>query len=118
MKHLIAIWNDLNTSARIGFGIVAFFAFCAIFAPWLAPYGESEVVGDVWEPIGGEFILGTDQIGRDLLTRLLFGARNTMALAIVSTTVSFTMGAVLGFVAATMGGRVDQLLSRMVDVVI
>jgi peptide/nickel transport system permease protein len=76
------------------------------------------VVGDVWEPIGGEFILGTDQIGRDLLTRLIFGARNTMALAIVSTMVSFTMGAVLGFVAATMGGRVDQILSRMVDVVI
>jgi peptide/nickel transport system permease protein len=118
MKHLIAIWNDLNTSARIGLGIVTFFAFCAIFAPWLAPYGESAIVGDVWEPIGGEFILGTDQIGRDLLTRLIFGARNTMALAIVSTTVSFTMGATLGFVAATMGGRVDQLLSRMVDVVI
>ncbi len=118
MKQLIALWSDLNTSARIGLGIVMFFAFAAIFAPWLAPYGESEIVGDVWEPIGGKFIFGTDQIGRDLLSRLIFGARNTMALAIVSTTVSFTAGAVLGFIAATKGGLTDQVLSRVVDVVI
>ncbi len=112
------VWNDLNTSARIGLFIVLFFAFCAIFAPWLAPYGESQIVGDVWEPIGGAFLFGTDQIGRDLLTRLIFAARNTMTLALVSTAVSFTAGAVLGFVAATMGGWVDQVLGRIVDVVI
>ncbi len=113
-----AVWNDLNTSARIGLFMVLFFAFCAIFAPWLAPYSESEIVGDVWDPIGGEFIFGTDQIGRDLFSRLIFGARNTMLLALVSTAVSFTGGAVLGFIAATMGGMVDQVLSRIVDVVI
>ncbi|WP_424946649.1 ABC transporter permease [Candidatus Spongiihabitans sp.] len=122
MKILSAIWDDLNLSARIGLGIVLFFTTCALFAPWLAPYGESEIVGDVWEPLGlffwGEFFFGTDQIGRDLLSRLIFGARNTMALAIVSTAVSFTAGAILGFVAATMGGRVDQALSRIVDVCI
>ena len=118
MRHLIALWDDLNLSARIGLGIVVFFGFCAIFAPWLAPYGESEIVGDVWEPLGGEFIFGTDQIGRDMLSRLMYGARNTMALAMVSTTVSFTGGAVLGFIAATRGGLVDQVLSRLVDVVI
>ena len=121
MKFLTGIWDDLNLSARIGLGIVAFFATFAIFAPWLAPYSESEIVGDVWEDFGyfsGEFFFGTDQIGRDLLSRLIYGARNTMALAIVSTTVSFTAGAVLGFVAATMGGRVDQFLSRIVDVCI
>ena len=113
-----AVWNDLNTSARIGLFMVLFFAFCAVFAPWLAPYSESEIVGDVWDPIGGEFIFGTDQIGRDLFSRLIFGARNTMLLALVSTAVSFTGGAVLGFIAATMGGMVDQVLSRIVDVVI
>jgi peptide/nickel transport system permease protein len=121
MKQLSAIWDDLNLSARIGLGIVVFFSFCAFFAPWLAPYGESQIVGDVWEPIslfGGEFFFGTDQIGRDMLSRLIFGARNTMALAIVSTAVSFTAGAVLGFIAATMGGVVDSILSRIVDVCI
>ncbi len=112
-----AVWNDLNISARIGLFIVLFFAFCAIFAPWLAPYGQSQIVGDVWEPIGGEFIFGTDRIGRDLLSRLIYGARNTMTLALVSTTVSFFAGAVLGFIAATMGGSVDQVLGRVVDVV-
>ena len=100
------------------FDIVLFMAFCATFAPWLAPYGQSEIVGDVWEPIGGEFIFGTDQIGRDLLSRLIYGARNTIVLALLSTMVSFTGGAVLGFIAATMGGNVDQVLSRMVDVII
>lgn len=113
-----AIWDDLNLSARVGLLIVLFFVFCAIFAPWLAPYGESQIVGDVWEPIGGEFVLGTDQIGRDLLTRLIYGARNTMTLALISTAVSFTAGALLGFIAATMGGAVDQVLGRVVDVVI
>ncbi len=113
-----AVWNDLNISARIGLFVVLFFTFCAVFAPWLAPYGQSQIVGDVWEPIGGEFIFGTDQIGRDLLSRLIYGARNTMTLALVSTTVSFFAGAVLGFIAATMGGSVDQVLGRVVDVVI
>lgn len=114
----VAVWKDLNLSARIGLFIVLFFVFCAIFAPWLAPYGQSQIVGDVWEPLGGKFLLGTDQIGRDLLTRLIYGARNTMTLALVSTAVSFVSGAVLGFIAATMGGAVDQVLSRVVDVVI
>ena len=113
-----AFWSDLNWSARIGLIIVLFMATCAVFAPWIAPYGQSQIVGDVWEPIGGEFIFGTDQIGRDLLTRLIFGARNTMALALVANIVAFVGGAVLGFVAATMGGNVDQFLSRAVDVVI
>ena len=114
----LAVWKDLNLSARIGLFIVLFFVFCAIFAPWLAPYGQSQIVGDVWEPLGGEFILGTDQIGRDLLTRLIYGARNTMTLALISTAVSFAAGAVRGFIAATIGGGVDQVLSRVVDVVI
>lgn len=113
-----AVWNDLNFSARVGLSIVMFFVFCAVFAPWLAPYSQSEIVGDAWSPIGGEFIFGTDQIGRDFLSRMIYGARNTMTLAFVSTAVSFSAGAALGFIAATMGGNVDQVLSRMVDVVI
>ena len=115
---IVTVWKDLNASARLGLLIVLFFTFCALFAPWLAPYGESEIVGDVWEPIGGKYILGTDQIGRDILTLLIYGARNTMSLAMISTTVSFTIGAILGFIAATMGGTVDKVLSRLVDVVI
>ena len=110
--------KDLNWSAQIGLFIILFFAFCAIFAPWLAPYGESQIVGDVWEPIGGKFVFGTDVIGRDMLSRLIFGAQNTIVLALLTTMCSFTLGMLMGFIAATKGGRIDQLLSRIVDIII
>ena len=108
----------LPWSARIGLLILSFFAMCILFAPWIAPYGESQIVGDVWEPIGGTFLFGTDQIGRDLLSRLVYGARNTISLALLTTALAFLIGGLLGFLAATMRGWVDQLLSRVVDIII
>ena len=108
----------LPWSARIGLLILSFFAMCILFAPWIAPYGESQIVGDVWEPIGGAFLFGTDQIGRDLLSRLVYGARNTISLALLTTALAFLIGGLLGFLAATMRGWVDQLLSRFVDIII
>jgi peptide/nickel transport system permease protein len=108
----------LPGSARIGLLILFFFAMCILFAPWIAPYGESQIVGDVWEPIGGTFFFGTDQIGRDLLSRLVYGARNTISLALLTTALSFLSGALMGFLAATMRGWVDQILSRFVDIII
>lgn len=108
----------LPWSARIGLLILSFFAMCILFAPWIAPYGESQIVGDVWEPIGGTFLFGTDQIGRDLLSRLVYGARNTISLALLTTALAFFVGGLLGFLAATMRGWVDQLLSRFVDIII
>ena len=108
----------LPWSARIGLLILSFFAMCILFAPWIAPYGESQIVGDVWEPIGGTFLFGTDQIGRDLLSRLVYGARNTISLALLTTALAFLFGGLLGFLAATMRGWVDQLLSRFVDIII
>ena len=108
----------LPWSARIGVLILLFFAMCILFAPWIAPYGESQIVGDVWEPIGGTFLFGTDQIGRDLLSRLVYGARNTISLALLTTALSFLFGSLMGFLAATMRGWVDQVLSRFVDIII
>ena len=115
------IWiviREMNWASRLGLLVVSGFGFCAIFAPWLAPYGQSEIVGDVWEPLFGEFFFGTDQIGRDMLTMLIYGARNMIALALLTTACAFGLGSLLGFLAATMGGWVDQVLSRFVDVVI
>ncbi len=115
------IWiviRGMNWASRLGLLVVSGFGFCAIFAPWLAPYGQSEIVGDVWEPLFGEFFFGTDQIGRDMLTMLIYGARNMIALALLTTACAFGLGSLLGFLAATMGGWVDQVLSRFVDVVI
>jgi len=108
----------LPWSARIALLILFFFAMCILFAPWIAPYGESQIVGDVWEPIGGTFLFGTDQIGRDLLSRLVYGARNTISLALLTTALSFLFGGLMGFLAATMRGWVDQALSRFVDIII
>ena len=112
------IIKDMNWASRLGLFVVSGFGFCAIFAPWLAPYGQSEIVGDVWEPLFGKFIFGTDLIGRDMLSMLIYGARNMMALALLTTGCAFGLGSLLGFLAATMGGWVDQVLSRFVDVVI
>ena len=104
-------------SARIGLAIVAInFAAC-ILAPIVAPYGETQIVGDVWQSPGSTHLLGTDQLGRDMFTRLLYGARNTISLALVITMLSFTIGIVSGFFAAVVGGWVDQILSRIVDII-
>ena len=103
-------------SARFGLLVIVFYVFLALFAPWLTPYGESEIVGSEFEPWGESFVLGTDNLGRDMLTRLVYGARNTIGIAFITTCVAFFVGALGGFMASTLGGWVDQLLSRVVDV--
>jgi len=103
-------------SARCGLAMILLNVIAAIFAPVLAPYGETEIAGDVWLPMSSDHLLGTDHLGRDLLTRLLYGARNTIAIAFVTTMLSFVLGSMLGFLAATLKGWVDQLISRLVDI--
>lgn len=88
----------------------------AVLAPVLAPYGETELAGDVWLPSSLDHLLGTDSLGRDMFSRVLYGARNTIAIAFLITALSFIFGGVWGVLAATVGGWVDQLLSRLVDI--
>ena len=87
------------------------------FGPLLAPYGESEAVGDVWEPASAAHWLGTDTLGRDLLSRMLYGAQPSIAISLAITLLSFMIGVALGFLAAAVGGWADQLLSRLVDLI-
>jgi peptide/nickel transport system permease protein len=101
----------------IGLFFTALYFLAAIFAPLISPYGMAEVVGDVWEPASSQFLLGTDNIGRDLLSRMIYGGRTTIFIATAATILSFTLGSVLGFFAAVAGGWVDQVLSRFVDLV-
>jgi peptide/nickel transport system permease protein len=103
-------------SAWLGIVVIAFYAVLAIFAPLIAPYGESAIVANQYEPWSEQFIFGTDQLGRDMLSRLIFGARNTIGIALVTTSLSFLIGGVLGLLAATLGGWTDQLLARLVDI--
>jgi len=103
-------------SARLGVLIIFIYVFVALFAPWIAPFGESEIVGKKYLPWGDVYMLGTDNLGRDMLTRLIYGARNTVGIALVTTVYAFLLGGFLGIIAAVLGGWVDQLLSRAVDV--
>jgi peptide/nickel transport system permease protein len=103
--------------ALLGLLFTALFFAMAIFASWIAPYGMAEVVGDVWEPPSDKFMLGTDSIGRDLLSRMIYGGQTTIFIATAATVLSFTLGSVLGFFAAVSGGWVDQSLSRFVDLI-
>ncbi|MDE3028070.1 MAG: ABC transporter permease [Paracoccaceae bacterium] len=104
-------------SALIGLFITGLYFLAAIFAPLIAPYGMGDVAGGVWEPSSAHFWLGTDSIGRDLLTRMIYGGRTTIFIATVATLLSFTVGATMGFTAAVVGGWVDQGLSRFIDLV-
>ncbi|RWK56084.1 ABC transporter permease [Mesorhizobium sp.] len=101
--------------ALIGLVLTALFVLAAIFAPWIAPYGNGEIVGDVWGPISATHWLGTDNLGRDLLSRMIYGARVTLFIAVLATALSFSLGAILGFSAAVFGGWFDTLMSRLVD---
>jgi peptide/nickel transport system permease protein len=102
-------------SALLGIFVTMLFVLAAIFTPWIAPYANTEIVGDVWAPASAAHWLGTDNLGRDLLTRLLYGARITLFIAFLATALSFTLGASLGFSAAVIGGWFDELLSRFID---
>ena len=103
-------------TARFGLIVVALYIFVALFAPWLAPYGESQVFPAPYEPWSEKFVFGTDQIGRDILSRLIYGARNTVGIAVATTFLSFLIGGALGLAAAINQSWLDQLLSRSVDV--
>jgi len=102
-------------AALIGIIVTILFLLTAIFAPWIAPYGNGQIVGDVWQPASAQFWFGTDNLGRDLLSRMIYGARITIFIAVLATALSFTLGSTLGFCAAVLGGWFDTLMSRLVD---
>jgi peptide/nickel transport system permease protein len=105
-------------TAQVGLAIVAIDLLVAIFGPWLAPYGQSQSVGDTWATPSAQMLLGADQIGRDMLTRLIYGARTTIGIAAATTLLSFFLGITLGFTAAVGGTWADILLSRLVDIIL
>ena len=112
----IKLLRQSPLSARIGLAMVLINVIAAVFTPYIAPYGETEIVSDVWMPSSSENYLGTDHLGRDLFTRLIYGARNTIAIAFITTLLSFIIGSLLGFFAATLGGWTELTLSRIIDI--
>jgi len=124
-EFLIAIASvnmakELRTAPlTAGFGMFVIFtyAIAGIFAPVIAPFGEAEVISSAFAPADETMLLGADQLGRDMFSRLVYGARNTVALALVGTLLAFILGALAGLLAATTGGYFDQFLGRMSDVI-
>lgn len=102
-------------SAILGLVIIAINLIAALFAPWLAPHSETAQVGDIWMLPSSSMPFGTDSLGRDMLSRILFGARTTIAIALAITAISFVVGIITGFTAAIYGRWVDVVLTRIVD---
>ena len=117
MSKPLTLLKRMPVTALVGLLLTFSFLIMAIFAPWLAPYSMSESVGDMWMGPSAEFLLGTDNLGRDLLSRLIYGARTTITIAALATALAFSIGSVLGILAAVYGGWIDQLISRGVDIV-
>lgn len=107
-----------TVTAWIGMAIIVVNLLVAVFGPVFAPYSESQTVGSTWDEPSMQMLLGADQIGRDMLTRLIYGARMTIGVALATTALSFFIGITLGFTAAVLGGWVDTVISRLVDVIL
>ncbi|MGZ2383318.1 ABC transporter permease [Rhizobium brockwellii] len=107
--------RDIPITAWIGMAGIAIAFIFALFAPWLAPYGETQVVGDVWQLPDNQYIFGLDNLGRDIFSRLIYGARTTLTVASAATVISFSLGIILSFTAAVSRGLIDTVFSRFND---
>jgi len=105
-----------NRTALVGLVIAAFILFVAIFAPILAPEPyDYAVISDVLQPPGAQHLLGTDEVGRDLLSRVIYGARTSMTVGLSVSLLGTLIGVVLGGMAGWFGGRADFIALRLVE---
>jgi|TARA_B110000495_G_C23007593_1_gene595508 peptide/nickel transport system permease protein len=116
MYKLKTIFFSAPWSAKFGMVVILLFSIVSIFAPFIAPYGETEIIGKSYELWSNKHFLGTDNLGRDMLSRLIFGARNTIGMALLTTFLAFLIGSITGMIAAVIGGWIDQIFGRIVDV--
>jgi peptide/nickel transport system permease protein len=110
--------HKLTASAAFGLAVVGIFILVSVFTPWIAPYSESANVGGTWDEPSAKMLFGADQIGRDMLTRMMYGSRMTIGVALAITTLSFLIGILTGLVSAVVGGWVDVFFTRLVDVML
>ncbi|MEX0673737.1 MAG: ABC transporter permease [Gaiellaceae bacterium] len=114
-------WSRLrrNPGAIMGFALVLFFVVVAVFAPWIAPYSpraqglEGRLLA---APPSGDHLFGLDQLGRDQLSRVIYGARYSLLIGVVSVSVGLSVGLLFGAIAGYLGGIVDSLIMRLMDI--
>ena len=123
MNQQSSLWSDAwrrllaNKAAVAGGLILLLLIVLAIFAPWIAPHSYSYQNLDLGaQPPSGDFLLGTDTLGRDLFSRILYGARVSLLVGFVATGVALVIGVSWGIVAGYFGGRIDSVMMRIVDV--
>jgi peptide/nickel transport system permease protein len=118
-------WRDFlrrfaaSRSSMVGFAIILFLAAVAILAPWIAPHGfaEQDLMVSLERPLSEGYLLGTDTFGRDVLSRLVWGARVSLEVGAIVTSVSLVIGITIGCLAGYHGGRVDMVLSNLINLV-
>lgn len=123
---LLEFWSYFRENHGAVAGLAVFVVICllAIFAGAIAPYGPSEQFRDallqppVWQGGSTRFLLGTDAVGRDLLTRLLFGARYSLFIGCIVVSISLVVGILIGLFAGYLGGAVDTLIMRLMDIIL
>lgn len=113
---------NANSLSRIGFRVIVIFVFIAIFAPWIAPHEPWEMMYDKdgnfasLQPPSWEFPVGTTHLGYDLFSQLILATRTTLIIGSVSGLISIVIGANVGLIAGYYGGKVDEILMRLTDI--
>ena len=115
MQGIFRSFLEAPLSAKLGLVTITAYLVVAIFAPIIAPYSETEILGGAYELWSEKYPLGTDNLGRDMLSRLIFGARNTIGIALAAVIIAFAIGGVTGMLVAILGGWYDTIISRIVD---
>ena len=116
MQDMYRGFLDAPLSAKLGLITITAYLVIALFAPVVAPYSETEILGGAYEVWSEKYLLGTDNLGRDMLSRLIFGARNTIGIALAAVIIAFAIGGVTGMLSAILGGWYDTIISRIVDI--
>jgi oligopeptide transport system permease protein len=119
-----SLWHDAwlrlrkNKLAVFGMWSLAIITLVCVAGPWISPYGyEQQDLANTFSPPGAQHWLGSDQLGRDLLVRLLYGGRVSLGVGLAATFVALTIGVVYGAVAGFFGGKLDAFMMRTVDIV-
>jgi peptide/nickel transport system permease protein len=118
-RSILHAWGRIPPSAWVGISVLLFWIGIALFGPWFTPHGEAELLtNDSFAPPGVAGLLGGDYLGRDILSRLFFGARRTLGLAALITILAFAVGVLLGFLSAVAGRWIEGTFSRVNDVLL
>jgi peptide/nickel transport system permease protein len=108
-----------NANARVGLIMIVLFALVAVFAPWIAPEGpDQENLAGILKAPSSQHLIGTDELGRDVFSRVILGTRISMTVGLVAVSGALSVGALLGITAGYLGGRVESVIMRLMDVML